>query len=66
DRMSYGFFSQSMAHATGAKKQLLVAARERSAAERKACRSDACLADAYLRQIRQTSAIMEHPADTPK
>jgi hypothetical protein len=62
DRMSYGFFSQSMAHANAAKKQLLVAARDRSAAERKACRSDSCVADAYLRQIRQTSTIMESPS----
>lgn len=62
DRMSYGFFSQSMAHANSTKKQLLLAARDRSTAERKACRSDSCIADAYLRQIRQTSAIMETPS----
>ena len=40
DRLSAGFFSQSMVHATGAKKELLLAARDRSAAQRKACRSD--------------------------
>jgi hypothetical protein len=59
DRMSSGFFSQSMVHATDAKKALLLAARDRSAAQRKGCRSDTCVADAYLRYIRETSAIME-------
>ena len=62
DRMSAGFFSQSMTHADVAKKTLLVAARDRSEAERKACRSDSCVADAYVRQIRATSAIMEGKA----
>jgi hypothetical protein len=66
DRLSAGFFSQSMVHASDDKKQLLLAARDRSAARRKACRSDSCIADAYLRQIRQTSAIMERPPETPK
>ncbi|MFL6729328.1 MAG: hypothetical protein ACJ8EZ_05300, partial [Sphingomicrobium sp.] len=59
DRMSAGFFSQSMVHATSAKKEQLLAARDRSAAQRKTCRSDSCVADAYLREIRETSAIME-------
>jgi len=66
DRLSTSFFSQSMAHASDDKKQLLLAARDRSTAKRRACRSDSCVADAYLRQIRQTSAIMERPAETPK
>ena len=59
DRMSSGFFSQSMVHASAAKKMLLLAARDRSAAQRKACRSDGCVADAYARYIRETGAIME-------
>ncbi|HEX6661806.1 MAG TPA: DnaJ domain-containing protein [Sphingomicrobium sp.] len=59
NRMSSGFFSQSMTHADNSKKTLLVALRDRSEAERKACRSDSCVADAYVRQIRATSAIME-------
>jgi hypothetical protein len=59
DRVSSGFFTQSMVHADDSKKTLLVAARDRSEAERKACRSDSCVANAYLRQIRATSAIME-------
>lgn len=59
DRMSAGFFSQSMVHASTTKKTLLLAARDRSAAQRKACRSDTCIADAYVRYIRETSTIME-------
>jgi len=60
--MSAGFFTQSMTHATDAKKQLLLASRDRSAAKRKICRSDSCVADTYVRQIRETSAIMEGKA----
>jgi hypothetical protein len=63
DRMSAGFFSQSMTHADDARKALLVAARDRSVAERRACRSDSCVADAFVRQIRATSAIMEGRAE---
>ena len=59
DRLSAGFFSQSMVHASGAKKELLLAVRDRSAAQRKACRSESCIADAYVRQMRETGAIME-------
>jgi hypothetical protein len=63
DRMSAGFFSQSMANATDGKKQLLLAARDRSEAQRKACKSDSCVADALVRQIRETGLIMEQPTD---
>ena len=66
DTMAGGFFTQSMTHATDAKKELLLGARNRSAAKRKACRSDACLVDAYVRQIRETSAIMEGRTGPPK
>lgn len=66
DTMATGFFTQSMAHATDAKKDLLLGARNRSAAKRKACGSDACVADAYVRQIRETSAIMEGRAIAPR
>ena len=59
NRMSDSFLSQSIVHATDAKKQLLLAARDRLAAQRKACRSDSCVADALVRQIRETSAIVE-------
>jgi hypothetical protein len=66
ETMAAGYFTQSMANASDAKKELLVGARDRSAAKRKACRSDSCIADAYVRQIRETSAIMESGATTPK
>jgi len=66
DRMSSGFFTQSMRTATGAKKDLLVAARDRAAAQRKACQSEACVADSYVRQIRETSAIVEARKGPPK
>jgi hypothetical protein len=66
DTMAGGFFTQSMAHATDAKRELLLSARNRSSAKRKACRSDACAADAYVRQIRETSAIMEGRTGPPK
>jgi hypothetical protein len=66
DRISAGFFSQSMVHATDAKKELLLAARDRFTADRKACHSSSCVADAYVRQIRETSAIMESRAGPAK
>jgi hypothetical protein len=66
ERMSSGFYVQSMANAGAAKKELLVSARDRFAAQRKKCRSDTCVADAYVRQIRETSAIMEIPTGPPK
>ena len=66
DRMSSSFFTQSMANANAAKKQLLVGVRDRSAAKRKSCRSESCVADAYVRQIRETSAVMEGRSGPPK
>jgi hypothetical protein len=65
DRMAAGFFTQSMANADPARKDLLLGARNRSAAARSACRSDSCVTEAYLRQIRETSAIMEGRAMPP-
>jgi len=59
DRMAAGFFSQSMAHADAAKKELLMSSHTRSAATRSACHSDSCLGEAYLRQMREISAIMQ-------
>ncbi len=66
DRLSSGFFSQSMVHATAAKKEQLLSMRDRLAAERGACRSEACVAGTYVRQMRETSAIMEGRAETAK
>ena len=59
DRMAAGFFSQSMAHADAAKKELLMTSHTRSAATRSACHSDSCVSDAYLKQMREISAIMQ-------
>jgi hypothetical protein len=59
DRLAAGFFSQSMAHADAAKKELLMSSHTRSAATRSACHSDSCVSDAYLRQMREISAIMQ-------
>jgi len=58
DRMARSYFTQSMTYAPDKRAQLQ-AAQDRSAAQRKACRSDSCVADAYVRQIRETGAIME-------
>jgi hypothetical protein len=66
ERMSNGFFDQSMNHADADRKKLLVAARDRFAAQRKACRSQSCVADGYVRQIRETSLIMESRGQTAK
>ncbi|HKC03927.1 MAG TPA: J domain-containing protein [Sphingomicrobium sp.] len=65
DTMAANLFTQSMAHATGATQELLLGARNRSAAQRKACGSDSCVADAYVRQIRETSAIMDGRTGPP-
>jgi hypothetical protein len=65
DRLAAGFFSQSMAHADAARKELLMSSHTRSAEVRGACHSDSCLGDAYLRQMREMSAIMAtRPAPT--
>lgn len=65
DRLAAGFFSQSMAHADAARKELLMSSHTRSAQARVACHSDSCLGDAYLRQMREMSAIMSsRPAPT--
>jgi curved DNA-binding protein CbpA len=59
DRMAAGFFSQSMAHADAARKELLMSSHTRSASTRAACHSDSCVSDAYLRQMREISSIMQ-------
>jgi len=56
--MARNYFTQSLIYAPDKTAQLQ-AAQDRSEAQRKACRSDSCVADAYVRQIRETSAIME-------
>ena len=59
ESIATGFFDQSWAHANAAKQKLLLASRDRAFASRKLCRSDQCVTAAYLRQMRETSAIME-------
>ena len=59
ERIATGFLNQSLAHADWQKQQLLLSARNRSTASRAFCRSDDCVADAYMRQIRDTTAIMQ-------
>ena len=66
DTMAASFFTQSMAHASDSKTELLLSARNRSVTKRKLCGSDSCVADTYVRQIRETSAIMEARPGPPK
>jgi hypothetical protein len=59
DRMATGFLKQSLSYADWTKQQLLLSAQVRSRTSRKLCRSDDCVTNVYLRQMRETSAIME-------
>ena len=59
ERIARGFLRQSLEHADQHKQELLLSARNRAATLRAACRSDDCVTDAYLRQIRETTAIVE-------
>ncbi len=62
ERISAGFYNQSMQNADAAKKQLLLSVRMRQTSKRGACRSDSCVADSYMRQIREIREIMEKPS----
>ena len=64
ERIAIGFLKQSLEHADAHKQELLLSARNRADTTRAACRSDDCVTDAYLRQIRETTAIVE--GRTPK
>ena len=59
ERLATGFLKQSLEHADFPKQQLLLSARNRAATSRDLCRSDDCVTEAYLRQIRDTTTIME-------
>jgi hypothetical protein len=61
-RVSVGFYNQSLQHADEAKKTMLLGAHSRFMTQQGACQSDSCLADSYLHQIREVSAIMENRA----
>jgi hypothetical protein len=65
ERLATGFLKQSLDHADWKKQQLLLSARNRAATSLQICRSDDCVSDAYLRQIRDTSTIMEGRIPTP-
>jgi hypothetical protein len=65
ERLATGFLKQSLEHADFQKQQLLLSARNRSAASRNMCRSDDCVTEAYLRQIRDTTTIMEGHIPNP-
>lgn len=64
-RLAARFLKQSLDHADWKKQQLLLSARNRAATSRNLCRSDACVTQAYLRQIRDTTTIMEGRVPTP-
>jgi hypothetical protein len=61
-RVSASFYNQAMLHADAEKKAMLIGAHSRLVTRQGACRSDSCVADTYLREIRETSAIMENRA----
>jgi hypothetical protein len=65
ERLATGFLKQSLDHADWNKQQLLLSARNRAATSRHLCRSDDCVTDAYLRQIRDTTTIMEGRIPAP-
>ena len=65
ERLASGFLKQSLEHADWRKQQLLLSARNRSATTRNMCRSDDCVTEAYLRQIRDTTTIMEGRIPNP-
>jgi hypothetical protein len=65
-RISSGFYDQSLQNADTAKKQLLLSVRVRETYQRAGCGSESCLADSYLRQIRDVGAIMENRALPPR
>lgn len=59
-RISSGFYDQSLQNADQTKKELLLSVRVRETYQRAACRSNSCVADSYLRQIRDVGAIMQN------
>ena len=65
ERLAAGFLKQSLEHANWQKQQLLLSARNRSVTSRNLCRSDDCVTEAYMRQIRDTTTIMEGRIPNP-
>ena len=65
ERIAAIFFKQSMDHADSHKQQLLLSARTRSAFSRALCLSSDCVTQSYLRQMRDTTEIMQGRVPTP-
>jgi hypothetical protein len=65
ERLASSFLKQSLEHADWTKQQLLLSARNRAATSRHLCRSDDCVSEAWLRQIRDTTTIMEGRIPAP-
>jgi len=65
ERLAASFLKQSLEHSDWQKQQLLLSARNRAATSRTMCRSDDCVTEAYLRQIRDTTMIMEGRIPNP-
>lgn len=65
ERQATSFLKQSMEHADWHKQELLLSARNRSAYSRAMCRSSDCVTETYLRQIRETTEIMQGRIPNP-
>lgn len=58
-RLASLFLTQSIAHADWQKQQLLLSARNRAAFSRALCHSDPCVIGTYMREMRETTEIMQ-------
>ncbi|MFL6726079.1 MAG: DnaJ domain-containing protein [Sphingomicrobium sp.] len=65
ERLATGLLKQSMEHADFQKQELLLSARNRSAYSRTLCHSSECVTETYLRQIRETTQIMQGRIPSP-
>ncbi len=65
ERLAASFLKQSLEHADFHRKELLLSASNRSAFTRALCHSSDCVTETYLRQIRETTEIMQGRVPTP-
>lgn len=65
ERLAASFLKQSLEHADFHRKELLLSASNRSAFSRALCHSSDCVTETYLRQIRETTEIMQGRVPTP-
>lgn len=65
ERLAASFLKQSLEHADFRKQELLLSASNRSALSRTLCHSSDCVTETYLRQIRETTEIMQGRIPTP-